>query len=305
MRPLRTSILRTLLYYDIFDHPLTNSEILTFLPTNSVSAGDVEVALNALVREGSVRVSDGFYFIRENGRALSCERIEKQARAARLWKIARVVTNLIKQFPFVRAVMVSGDLSKNVASEDSDIDFFIITKSRRLWICRTLLVLFKKIFLLNSKKYFCINYYISVDQLEVKERNIYIATEIAHLKSTYNEDLHHFFLEANCWIKEYFPNLEWTRNGSSLNGSHFRLLQSLLELPFRAKWADRIDERLMETMKKIWKIRYPKLTNEQRDRMFRCRASESRAHGGNFEEKILTAYAGRLEQWGLVEDPTS
>ena len=78
---------------------------------------------------------------------------------------AKAKARFISKFPFVAAVGVSGSLSKGYYDSDSDIDFFIITQHNRLWICRTLLMVYKKIFLLNSRKYFCPNYFISSEQL--------------------------------------------------------------------------------------------------------------------------------------------
>lgn len=57
----------------------------------------------------------------------------------------------------------------------------------------------------------------------------------------------------------------------------------------------------MNIMLKVWRRRYPQLTPEERDKMFRCRPYESRAHGGNFEEKILKAYAARLKDYGILD----
>lgn len=299
MNPLHNSILQTLLYYDIFDHPLTSLEIFRFLPTNTVTTSDVQGTLIEMVRDRKVEESGGFYFL--PGKPYPLSRLQKQGYARRLWRIARVVTSLIKRFPFVRAVIVSGDLSKNVADKKSDIDFFVITEIRRLWICRAFLTLFKKVFLLNSKKFFCINFYVSADHLEIEERNVYVATEIAHLQPTYNGSLFYQLLQANSWIKDFFPNFECSGNGHACNGADRSAIRTLLEMPFRGKWAGGLDERLMEFMRKVWKRRYPELTVEERDTIFRCRPYESRAHPGNFEEKVLAAYEQRLRKFGIGE----
>ena len=88
---------------------------------------------------------------------------------------------LIFHFPFTRAIMISGSLSKNYADEASDVDYFIIVKPGRLWIARTLLIIYKRIFLMNSKKYFCVNYFIDEDHLEIEEKNLFTAVELTTL----------------------------------------------------------------------------------------------------------------------------
>ncbi len=89
--------------------------------------------------------------------------------------------------------------------EDGDIDFFIITKADRLWICRTLLVLYKKVFLLNSRKYFCVNYFVDENNLKIKDKNMFTAIEVKHLLSVYNPELIGHFKEINNWTNEFIP----------------------------------------------------------------------------------------------------
>jgi predicted nucleotidyltransferase len=101
-----------------------------------------------------------------------------------MWKLAGIVTHVIKRFPFVRGVFVTGSLSKNSSDSSSDLDFMVITRKGRLWIARTLLMLFKKIFLLNSYKYFCINFLLSEDNLEIEDKNVFTATEVMTVKAT-------------------------------------------------------------------------------------------------------------------------
>ena len=84
-------------------------------------------------------------------------------------------------FPFVRGVFLSGSISKGFMSESDDIDYFIITAPGRLWLTRTLLILFKKIFLFNSFRNFCLNYFIDSENLYIPEHNRYTATEIVFL----------------------------------------------------------------------------------------------------------------------------
>lgn len=112
----------------------------------------------------------GHYYSISTNTDFIIQREENTRRALQIMPMARRMTKIISWFPFVRAVLISGSLSKNVITPDGDIDYFIITGRGRLWVTRTLLVLFKKIFLLNSHKYFCINYFIDDTHLEIEEK---------------------------------------------------------------------------------------------------------------------------------------
>ncbi|HEX7572359.1 MAG TPA: hypothetical protein VF514_04650, partial [Bacteroidota bacterium] len=122
-----------------------------------------KVALVRLVRDCEIGERRGFYYVPggEAGRVEGRLRGERHAR--RMWLMARAVAHIIKRFPFIRGVLVLGDLSKHMTHRGSDVDFLILTEPGRHWIARTLLILFKKTFLLNRKKFFCVNSFASVD----------------------------------------------------------------------------------------------------------------------------------------------
>ena len=301
MNRLQQDILKTLLYYDIFSYPLKLSEISTLLPTNSLQPEQIRSELLVLERNNLVREHQGYYFLRNRDEGVIQRRQEMELHAHRLWKIARLMASLIRRFPFVRAIFVSGQLSKNVSDHGSDIDFFVVTGPNRLWIARACLVLFKKIVLLNQRKFFCVNYYLSQDTLEIPERDIYIATEIVHLKPLHNLPLYREFMRCNSWVKQYFPNYPETVNHDwQVNNGHSGL-QKFLELPFLIHSAARLDRWIMKKMETIWKKRYPTLSDEDRRRLFRCEPHISTAHGGDFHTRVMSEYRTHLKAYGLVE----
>ena len=302
MKPLHGEILRTLLYYDIWRYPLTARELFVFLP---VPLASLEEFLDNVRRDGvgqDVSVEGSYYFVRGRSPALVAERREKEQHAKRLWARARISMHIIKRFPFVRGIFVSGDLSKNATNRDSDVDFFVVTERNRLWIARTPLILFKKVFLLNKKKYFCLNSFASSDHLCLDEQNIFLATEVAHLKPLYNSDLFFEYLEANSWIKRFFPNFSIRDLPLPRANNHRSRLQRVFEIPFSWIPSDRLDTFLLHKMKTVWARRYPEYDDETRERIFRCTKHESRAYAGNFEDKVLALYDSKLREFGVSND---
>jgi hypothetical protein len=292
---LREHIVRTLVYYELFDHPLSEQELYFLVSGQSVPRADVRSVLDDMVAAGQLVKNDAFYARPASG-AAGFSRPGRERLARRRLLIARGTAHLIKRFPFVRGVMLSGDISKGVTTSASDVDFVIITEPGRLWICRSALIAFKKIFLLNQRKYFCLNYFVASDHLSLGERDYYTATEIAHLLPLYNYPLFLRYLNANAWIRDYFPNYRASAFHADLGNNRSSLLQRVIEWPIRGAWADRLDARLMEFMRSTWKKRYPEYTDEVRERIFRCTPSESRAYGGNFSDKILSMYRKLLEE---------
>jgi hypothetical protein len=297
----RREVIRTLLYYDIWRYPLTLSELHAFLPSRAGSMTEFARILDRLVREGDVAEDRGYYYVPGAQDRPAERRIRGERHARRMWLMARIAVHVIKRFPFIRGVFVSGDLSKHMTHRGSDVDFLILTEPGRLWIARTLLVMFKKTVLFNRKKFFCINSFAAVDSLGISERNIYQATEVAHLKPLFNTRLFDTYIEANAWIKDYFPNFNTGALRFPPASERASLLQRLAELPFSLLPADRIDDYLMRAMERVWSERYPDLDRRTRAEIFRCTRGESRAYAGNYQGKILLAYENKLRQHGVSD----
>ena len=306
MDSLKENILKTLLYYDIFKHPLKPDEIFSLLPQNSITKKDVSDVLTLISKENSrVSSKDNYYFIGENEGYIELRK-SRESYSKKSWKLAKFVTHIIKRFPFVRAVFVTGSLSKNSSMPDSDLDFMVVTEKNRLWISRTLLMLFKKILLFNSHKFFCINYFISEDSLSICEKNIFIATEIVHIKSTFNTGLMNKFLEANIWVKEYFPNYKigdpyFNSSGFKVNNrkSYF---QKFLELFFSGSFGDKLDNYFMNKTVNHWKNKYSQYSEKEREQMFTSKPEVSKTHPGNMQKVIMNYYKERLEKFDLRYD---
>jgi hypothetical protein len=301
---VKKNILRTLLYYDIFSHPLKPEEIFIFLPKNSMPKSKVLGMIEnfSSEKESAFAQKDGFVYVKPNDHYIS-RRISKENFSRRMWLAARIMTHVIKRFPFVRAVFITGSLSKNSSEKISDIDYMIITSRGRLWISRTLLILFKKIFLFNSYKYFCLNYFITEDNLEIPFKNVFTATEVAYIKATFNTDLMYDFVMANKWIKDYFPNYKFL--DPYLHSAGFKvnnrrsILQRLTEIFFRGRWGDKLDNRLLQKTSYYWNKKYSSLEENDRKLLFRTERNVSTTHPGDMQRTILRKYNERLMRFNL------
>ena len=136
---------------------------------------EVNINLASLIEEGIIFKCEDFYSL-QNNFLLAQRRVAGYEAAVKQLCIARQVAKFLSRFPFVRSIAVSGSLSKYYADKDTDIDFFIITASNRLWIARTCMHILKKLsFLFGRQHYLCMNYYIDEKALEIQEKNIFTA----------------------------------------------------------------------------------------------------------------------------------
>ena len=153
------AVLQALAYFEVFSYPLTQEEVFDFCAEASATRREVAETLMHLVAQGRI-FQFGSFFQAKDEATWAAQRLQCNRLADDFLPKARRMARFIGQFPFVRGVFVSGSLSKHCMRPESDVDFFIITEPGRLWLARTLLVVFKKIFLLNSHKYFCVNYFV-------------------------------------------------------------------------------------------------------------------------------------------------
>ncbi|MEO1623810.1 MAG: nucleotidyltransferase domain-containing protein [Bacteroidota bacterium] len=288
-------VLMPLLYFDIFSHPLTLEEIYHFCHRSDWDRAILKKTLEHLIDEGCIYQYEGFYLTQDKPEWVE-KRKQNNRRADHYLKKAHQMTQLIRRFPFVEGVLLSGSLSKHVMPENGDIDYFIITRPGRLWIARTLLVLFKKIFLLNSHKYFCVNYFIDMDHLEIEEKNRFTATEIATLLPLNNPDLYRAFVAANGWVSEYYPHFR-LRPTHELASRRKSLVQRLGEGLLHGKLGDHLDRILMRRTLHYWQHKFKLLDPNRFAIALKSRRYVSKHHPQDFQQRVLRAYMGAISEF--------
>jgi hypothetical protein len=293
MTTTHKAILRTLLYFDIFSHPLNRSELFGLVGIKQ-DHEEFEQSLRELSTMNLVGNESGHFFIVNGGSSIK-ERIKKLDRSVRYHKISRLISLLIYLHPFVRAILVSGSLSKSAYSKKDDIDFFIIAEPGRVWVCRTILMLFKKIFLLNSKKYFCLNYFIDTETLEIPDKNIFTATEIAFLIPLVNPGLCGKFFKANDWIFDFFPNL--TIELAGCKKAPTLLIKRFMERLLRGKAGNKLDSYFMELYRKRARKKFGKTSLELFNNNFRSKKNVSKYHPNGFQHIIMDRYNTKITEF--------
>lgn len=286
---------RTLLYFDIFHYPLRAEEIARFnaLPTEAL--GDLHNDLSALVEEGFIREQDGYYGTRDLQDAIPRRKADNARANDRMGK-ARRMSRFIGRFPFVRAVMLSGSISKGCLAADGDIDYFVITEPGRLWIARTLLIAFKKLFLFNSRRDFCVNYFVDLDHLAIEDRNLFTATEVLTLIPTFNGAVCERFFAANTWASEVLPNID-PPPVKDINPRKDGVIKRLLEGAFRNGLGDELDEWCMLRTLRHWRGKFAELERSEFDLALRTRRYVSKHHPRNFQRRVLEGYRDRLDRF--------
>lgn len=205
LHALSNAIVETVAYADIFDYPLTAMEIHRYLIGSRCSRDAVQAALeNDATLDARLARTDDLYTLigRE---AIVTTRQQRQRLSDRCWPRARRYGRMIASLPFVKMVAVTGELAMDNVRERSDIDYFIVTEHRRLWLCR-LFAIGVVHFAARFGDTVCPNYLLSERALELSERDLYSAHEVVQMIPLSGVDTYARFRQMNRWVYDFLPN---------------------------------------------------------------------------------------------------
>lgn len=216
MTTIAISITKTLAYADVFDYPLTQGQLWKYLIGRSCTYRLFVQTMTQLVSQKKV-IQHGHYFCLPR-RSLLLEVRKKREQIARIkLQYVKKAASLLRMIPTVYFVGVSGSLAMHNASKDDDIDLFIITAPKALWITRLLCTILLEIVGMrrrplqaNQADKLCLNMFMSSDNLclPVKEHDLYAAHEVVQVVPLVNKyQTHESFLYANRWVKKFLPHV--------------------------------------------------------------------------------------------------
>jgi hypothetical protein len=291
------AILQTVLYFDIFKHPMKEKEIAENCGV-TISAKAVRESLAELLTYGYLKqVKD--YFMPHWADIDNVPRREKaNACAEEMMAEAYTHSKKVSRLPFIKGLCISGSLSKNYFDEKSDVDFFVITKGNRLWICRTIFALVYRLTPKRKEKFYCLNYFISEADLKIEDKNIFVATELVYLIPTFGYDSYLKLMETNSWSRDWMPNKS-THEGANCDDPKPGLFKRLIESFFIGKFGDKLDEYLQKITARRWTRNHSgDLDQRQFEVQYRARRHVAKRHSKGHQEKVLTILAQKIKDMG-------
>lgn len=240
---LQKNIIATVTYYDVLDFPLTAYEVwrnlISYEEEPLAKPVGLAQVIRALEEEGvAKKLSFSQGFICLPGReALVAERIRREKISA--WKLRRMrkLARLMSYLPYVRMIGATGSLSFKHGTKRSDWDMFIVFRQGKIWLGRMLVTAFLQ--LIGKRRHgakirdrACLNYFVTEDNLEIAQKDLYSAHEYQHLIPLYGREAFSRFQLANRWIKNFKPSFSplLVMNRLSLPASRFQqAIQSSLE----------------------------------------------------------------------------
>jgi len=250
---LDRTIVATVLYADLFDYPLTESELFDSLIGATPSREDLAVALVELVRANRLDMADGYYFA-PGMRGLVEVRHRRHKLSAGRFRLARRFARWMTYVPFVRCVGVCGSLAVENGDEDGDIDLFVITERGRLWIVQAATMVMRRVSLLWGQRV-CPNYFLSTDSLRVRDRNLYTAHEVAQLVPLVGRSAYLDFVDANQWVDALLPNADFLERADRSSSATQPAFSRGLERGLAGKVGELLDRALHRVLRSYYGLR--------------------------------------------------
>ena len=281
------AILYAVAYADVFDYPLTATEIHRYLVGLPASLAVIQSAL----RNGRVAHRED-YFTLPGREAIVETRLRRAEVSARMWPQAVRYGRAVARLPFVRMVAVTGALAMDNAEPDTDVDYLIVTEPGRLWLCRAMVIAMVVKPAARRGEELCPNYLLSERTLAIPEHNLFTAHELAQMVPIAGMAVYQRMRQANDWTTRFLPNAGVHEPPQRVDGapSSRQPGQTLAEVALRTPagaWLER-----WEMNRKV--RRFSQQADEQAEVTF-C-ADWCKGHFDHHGRSILEAFARRLEE---------
>lgn len=210
--PLNWCVVGTLAWFGTLGRPLRLTEIRQLLLRRTATEKEVSEVLVTL--GDAVVERDGYYSMKGTKVRYPAPETERWFRYK--WWRARLAAAVLGWIPFIELVTIANTLADRTASKESDIDVFIVVRHGRLFIVRTLSVVYLQLAGLrrHGKKInnrVCLTFYVTdrsrdLSEIAFKPYDIYLAYWVAGLTPLLAKPkAMQRLLKANAWAGELVP----------------------------------------------------------------------------------------------------
>jgi hypothetical protein len=139
-----------------------------------------------------------------------------------------------------------------------------------------------------------VNYFVSEDHLEIEDKNIFTATELATVLPLYGKCQYESLIARNTWIRERFPNFK-ARTVQSVRDGKATGIKKMIERIINLTAVNRLEHFCMSITRQRWRRLYKHYyTPSDFDVAFRSTAYASKNHPQHFQRKVITRYNENL-----------
>ena len=209
---LRTAILETVAFFDIFDYPLTSFEIWQYLPHSATLLEVRNILENSVL---PLQTDNGFFFLPGREKIIITRRERYNDTDQKIKKAHRRLY-LFRWLPGIKLICLANSLGTHNLRPGGDTDLFIITKQGRLWFVKLCATIIVALFGLRpsatkSADQICLSFLVDESALDLSPFRLptdtYFRYWLAGLMPLYGEKKSYTALiAANGWLQQELPN---------------------------------------------------------------------------------------------------
>jgi hypothetical protein len=173
------AIIKIIAFFDLFDYPLSAWEIkknlsgVDFWGRDNLKLSELGEVLKLIIAAGYLQSKNGFYFL-PGREAIVAIRQRRYNYSKEKIKIARRYARVFKILPFVKMISLVNSIGAYNLKDEGDIDFFIITAPRRIWLARLFCtglaqILHSRPNKKTKRNKICLSFYLDEEHLSLKE----------------------------------------------------------------------------------------------------------------------------------------
>ena len=157
-------------------------------------------------------IKDGYLFT-SHDQSITSRSEREQMSTAKLESAASFADILSRLVPFIRTVAVTGSVAYGSAEKWDDVDFFIVTQRKRLWVSTFLALLQIRLYKILGVRPahllpFCLSYVHDEDGFSIESRrnrtNALFARELLKAKPVAGAEKYRKILEENRWVSDFY-----------------------------------------------------------------------------------------------------
>jgi len=168
---------KTVAFFDLFDYPLTSWEvwILGYWDTGILNTRywNIGNLLDSGGLDSIIESKNGFYYL-QGREGIIKTRMARYNYTDRKFKRAMRVAKLFKFIPWIKMIAVGNIIGAHNLKDRSDIDFFIITENKRIWITRFFCAGLMKLLGMrpkegNEQDKICLSFFVSESAMDLQK----------------------------------------------------------------------------------------------------------------------------------------
>lgn len=298
--PLFSALRATLVWFAAFGRPTRKDEARKYLFQYRVSEAEWDHAVSSLTSNTTV-AADSEYFFPTQQQEIARHFRRHDMRRQKYLRRAAAAARLLARLPFVRLVALINSLVMGDIDDGSDIDLFIITAPRRLYIVRTLALILLTVCGLKKTRTkiagkICLGFFVTEEAIDFEKEKIgcdpvYLAFWLATMQPLAGDArVYAAFMARNLpFVQHYLPN--FTPEHSPL--PRFPVWQRCGEFLLHG-WLGRASERMLARIhiRHTWKLpenHWATATTIANERMLKLHAVDrTRQYRQEWEETTMS-----------------